>query len=184
MTVWFLLITFFKIGAFTFGGGYAMLPMIQQEVLAHQWMTEAELINFIAISESTPGSFAINVATYVGMHVGGLAGAFSATLGVILPGFLVILFIAKGMAAFQKSQVVRGMLTGLRPAVVGLIAAAVLSVAVSVFTLSKTLYPLVISAAILVVTLYFLFVRRTHPILLLLLAAGIGILAGMAGLWN
>ena len=89
-----LFLTFFKIGAFTFGGGYAMLPFIQQEVLNHSWVAEADLINFIAVSESTPGPFAINMATYIGSRVGGefgfwgsIFGSFCATLGVVLPSF-------------------------------------------------------------------------------------------------
>ena len=79
-----LLWTFFKIGAFTFGGGYAMLPLIQAEVLKKGWVTESEIVDFIAVSESTPGPFAINMATYVGTERGGLLGAFCATLGVAL----------------------------------------------------------------------------------------------------
>ena len=82
-----LLWTFFKIGLFTFGGGYAMLPLIQEEVISHGWMTDEQIINFIAVSESTPGPFAINIATYIGTEMGngfwgGLLGAFCATLGV------------------------------------------------------------------------------------------------------
>lgn len=70
-----LLWTFFKIGAFTFGGGYAMLPLVESEVVAHGWMDEQDIVNFIAVSESTPGSFAVNVATYVGEEVAGIAGS-------------------------------------------------------------------------------------------------------------
>jgi chromate transporter len=80
-----LFLTFLKIGAFTFGGGYAMLPLIEAEVAAHGWMTIEELINFIAVSESTPGPFAVNVSTYVGAETGGFPGAVCATLGVICP---------------------------------------------------------------------------------------------------
>ena len=76
---------FLKIGAFTFGGGYAMLPLIQDEVIAHNWIDSQSLIDFIAVSESTPGPFAVNIATYVGAEVGGIFGSFCATLGVILP---------------------------------------------------------------------------------------------------
>ena len=90
-----LFATFFKIGLFTFGGGYAMLPLIREETLAYSWATESEIINFIAVSESTPGPFAINMATYVGSQVGGawgflgsFFGSFFATLGVVLPSFI------------------------------------------------------------------------------------------------
>ncbi|MBR2769796.1 MAG: chromate transporter, partial [Solobacterium sp.] len=78
-----LFLTFFKIGLFTFGGGYAMLPMIRQEVLAHGWMSLEDLINFIAVSESTPGPFAINVSTYIGTETAGFLGAVAATSGVV-----------------------------------------------------------------------------------------------------
>ena len=89
-----LFITFFKIGAFTFGGGYAMLPLIQEEVLSKGWISAESLVNFIAISESTPGPFAVNMATFVGSAQGGFLGAFLATLGVVLPSFIIILIIA------------------------------------------------------------------------------------------
>lgn len=81
----YLFLTFFKIGLFTFGGGYAMIPMIQQDILSHGWLTQQQLIDFIAISESTPGPFAVNIATFVGMSQSGVAGAVCATLGVVLP---------------------------------------------------------------------------------------------------
>ena len=119
--------TFLKIGAFTFGGGYAMLPLIQEQVAAHGWLTEEELINFVAVSESTPGPFAVNVSTYVGMETGGLFGAFCATLGVVLPSFIIILTVAKMYERFKASSLVKGAMSGLRPAVVGLISAAVIS---------------------------------------------------------
>ena len=85
-----LFITFFKIGLCTFGGGYAMLPMIRQEVLSNGWMIEDELIDFLAISESTPGPFAVNISTYVGSKAYGLSGVFIATIGVVLPSFIIL----------------------------------------------------------------------------------------------
>ena len=84
-------LTFLKIGAFTFGGGYAMLPFMQQEVLANNWMNEEELLNFIAVAESTPGPIAINLATYVGYKLRKIPGALIATIGMIIPSFLYIL---------------------------------------------------------------------------------------------
>ena len=97
-----LFLTFFKIGAFTFGGGYAMLPFIKEAVLENNWMTLEEIIDFIAVSESTPGPFAINMATAIGNSQGaiqsillGVFGAFCATLGVVLPSFIIILIVAK-----------------------------------------------------------------------------------------
>ena len=185
-----LFLTFFKIGLFTFGGGYAMLPLIQEEVLRHGWIAEADLINFIAVSESTPGPFAINMATYVGSQVGGDAGVWGsllgsacATLGVVLPSVIVILIVARFYEKYKQSPIVRGCMTGLKPAVVGLIGAAVLSVA------AEVLFPAGLSAAVLTdpglyvsVGIFALTVvlafKKVHPIWLILLSAAIGILWG------
>lgn len=145
-----LFLTFFKIGLFTIGGGYAMLPLIQADVQAKGWMTAEELVNFIAVSESTPGPFAVNVSTYVGAELAGLPGAFCATLGVVLPSFLIILLVARFYAAFRSSAIVSGAMGGLRPAVIGMIGAAVVSVGQTVFLpeglAAVTAYPLVCSS--------------------------------------
>ena len=185
-----LFYTFFKIGLFTFGGGYAMLPFIQEEVLANQWVAEADLVNFIAISESTPGPFAINMATYVGAEVGGILGAVCATLGVVMPSFLVILIVAKCYEKFKESRIVRGCMTGLKPAVVGLIGAAILSVVVTVFEPLQFLASpdsawiemfrnpwLYISLVIFGGGTVLAF-KKVHPILIICLSAVLGIAAG------
>ena len=108
-----LFVTFFKIGAFTFGGGYAMLPLVEAAVLDHGWLSESQIVDFIAVSESTPGPFAINIATYVGSQrgdmlfggsvFGNIFGAFIATLGVFLPSFIIILIVAHFFEKFKKS---------------------------------------------------------------------------------
>ena len=133
-----LFFTFFKIGLFTVGGGYAMLPLIRTEVLSKGWLTAEEIVNFIAVSESTPGPFAVNIATYIGSVRGGAAGAAFATLGVVLPSFLIILAIARCYKKFKSSKIVAGLMSGLKPAVIGLIAAAVLTVGKTVFLNSAT----------------------------------------------
>ncbi|WP_287227434.1 chromate transporter [Oscillibacter sp.] len=127
-----LFLTFFKIGLFTIGGGYAMLPLIQADVQAKGWMTAEELVNFIAVSEVRQ-AFAVNVSTYVGAELAGLPGAFCATLGVVLPSFLIILLVARFYAAFRSRAIVSGAMGGLRPAVIGMIGAAVVSVGQTVF---------------------------------------------------
>ncbi|MBE6761289.1 MAG: chromate transporter [Ruminococcaceae bacterium] len=178
-----LFATFFKIGLFTFGGGYAMLPMMREEVLANNWATEAELVNFIAVSESTPGPFAINMATYVGTEQVGFFGAFFATLGVVLPSFIIILIVAKCYEKFQSSKIVMGCMSGLKPCVVGLIGAAVINIAASVlFPAGITLYAfsgvnLYISLAIFAVMAVLAF-KKVHPILIIVLSAVIGIAVG------
>lgn len=188
-----LFITFFKIGLFTFGGGYAMLPLIQEEVLAHGWATQAEIINFIAVSESTPGPFAINMATYIGSETGGsvlgvwgnVLGSFFATLGVVLPSFIVILIVAKFYEKFKNNRIVEGCMSGLRPAVIGLIAAAVISVGQTVFfgdAFSIAVFggiSFYISAAILLITAILAF-KKVHPIIIICFSAAIGIAVGYA----
>ena len=133
-----LFMAFFRIGAFTFGGGYAMIPMIQQDILSHGWLTQQQLIDFIAISESTPGPFAVNIATFVGMSQSGVAGAVCATLGVVLPSFLIILIVAKWFGRIQENIYVKAVFYGLRPASIALIAASGINVvAVTLLDLDK-----------------------------------------------
>ena len=176
-----LFLTFFKIGLFTIGGGYAMLPLIQADVQSKGWMTAEELVNFIAVSESTPGPFAVNVSTYVGAELAGLPGAFCATLGVVLPSFLIILLVARFYAAFRASAAVSGAMSGLRPAVIGMIGAAAVSVGQTVFAPDGVQalagYPLACSLAIFVL-MAFLTHRKLHPIAIILLSALLGIAAG------
>lgn len=129
-----LFLTFFKIGLFTIGGGYAMIPLIQRDVVANGWLTQQQLVDFIAVSESTPGPFAINIATFVGMKTYGVFGALMTTLGVILPSFIIILLIAKYFMTFRENRYVQAALAGLRPTVIGLIAAAAVTIGISTFT--------------------------------------------------
>lgn len=116
-----LFLTFLKIGAVSFGGGYGMIPMLTDEVIAHGWLTEAELMNFIAVSESTPGPIAINMATFIGASQGGFLGALLATVGVVLPAFIIILIVASVVKGLLQFAGVKGFLSGVRPVVVGLI---------------------------------------------------------------
>ena len=186
-----LFLTFFKIGAFTFGGGYAMLPLIQEEVLRHSWVAESDLINFIAVSESTPGPFAITMATYIGSQVGGeygvwgsIFGSACATLGVVLPSFIVILIVARFYEKYKQSRIVKGCMSGLKPAVVGLIGAAVLSVVAEVlFPLGLSLSAfanasMYVSLGIFALTVTLAFWKKVHPIWLILLSAVLGIAWG------
>ncbi len=181
-----LFLTFFKIGLFTFGGGYAMLPFIQEAVVTNNWMPEEEIVNFIAVSESTPGPFAVNISTYVGAEMGGILGSVCATLGVVLPSFIVILIVSKIYDAFKSNKYVAGCMQGLRPCVVGLIAAAVLDVFFTVFVpvgwdfSKKANYTICVSAVIFITT-YILQKKKLHPIYLILISAALGIGAGYLG---
>lgn len=178
-----LFLTFFKIGALTFGGGYAMLPLVQAEVAAKGWLSGAALVNFIAVSESTPGPFAINMATYVGNVMGGIPGGICATLGVVVPSFVIILIVARCFDRFRKSRIVSGVMSGLKPAVIGMIGAAVVSVGKTVFfaqgaALSALAGPgFYVSLAICALALVLAF-QKKHPILIICLSAAIGIAAG------
>ena len=116
-----LFYTFFLIGLFTFGGGYAMIPMIQEQVVGKGWITEANLTDFIAVSEVTPGPFAFNISTFVGNTVGGVFGAICATVGVILPSLIIIIIVAMVMKKFMKNKYVQGALCGVKPIVLALI---------------------------------------------------------------
>jgi len=173
-----LFFTFFKIGLFTFGGGYAMLPLIQEEVLNKNWATNEELINFVAVSESTPGPFAINMATYVGNTTGGFLGAFFATLGVVLPSFIIIILVAKFFEKFKDNKTVKACMTGLKSAVVGLIGAALLSMAITVFIPEEaekiSIYYLLGSFGIYALTTFLSFKKKLHPILIIAISAAIG----------
>lgn len=180
-----LFLTFLKIGAFTFGGGYAMLPLMQEEVLKNGWLSMEDIVNFIAVSESTPGPFAINMATYIGTETGGLFGAFCATMGVVLPSFVIILIVARFFMAFKENKIVRGCMSGLKPAVIGLIGAAVISVGQSVFFAESfslevfTTYAFITSLIIFAVMLLLSF-KKLHPIFIVVLSAALGIAAGYA----
>ncbi len=177
MIYWELFITFLEIGAFTFGGGYAMLPLIQQEVVKHGWMSQEELIDFIAISESTPGPFAVNASTFVGTRTAGILGAVCATLGIVLPSFVIILLIAKIFDQFQKSTVVGGAMIGLKGMVVGMIASAIITTGISVFTpmIKGEDVKEIILALVLLSGVLFGLKKKVQPILLILLAALFGI---------
>lgn len=122
-----LFISFFKIGLFGFGGGYAILSLIQHEVLGHGWITQSELTDIIAISQMTPGPIGINSATYVGyVATGSVFGSVVATFAVVLPSFIIMLALSKFVLAVQGNKYMEYALQALRPTVVGLIAAAAL----------------------------------------------------------
>ncbi|MEE1186621.1 MAG: chromate transporter [Acutalibacteraceae bacterium] len=182
-----LFLTFFKIGAFTFGGGYAMLPLIQEEVISRNWVPIEEFINFIAVSESTPGPFAINITTYIGAQKAGILGAMCSTLGVVLPSFLIILIVSQFYERFKSSKIVAGCMTGLRPAVIGLIGSAIISTALTVFfpngfsaeilSTFSFISSLIIFAIIMTLSLI-KFKKKIHPIYLIIISAVLGIASG------
>ena len=131
MIYWELFWNFLVIGAVSFGGGYGMISVVRETVLAHGWLTEGEFLSFVAVSESTPGPLAVNMATFVGASQGGFAGALLATLGVVLPSFVILLLIAAVLKNLMKYAGVNAFLSGVRPCVVAMILATALSMALS-----------------------------------------------------
>ena len=122
MSYLLLFIEFFLIGLFTFGGGYAMIPLVNELVVdKHGWLTKGEFVDFIGVCESTPGPIAINMATFVGTSQGQLLGAIVSTLGVVLPSFIIILVIASLLQKIIKNKYVQLFLNGIKPVVIGLI---------------------------------------------------------------
>ncbi len=166
-----LFYAFVRIGLFAFGGGYATLPLINTVVIDElQWMTYAEFTEIVAISELTPGPIAVNAATYVGYKVAGLAGAFFATLGVVLPSVLIILGLIRVLKAFETNIYIKKVVGGLRPAVIALIAAA----AYTIIFDGKGIADI---GGIIIAVVAFLLVRsrRLDPVLVLVLAGVSGI---------
>lgn len=123
---------FFKIGIFTIGGGYAMIPLIESEIVdKHKWLEKKDFIDLMAIAQSTPGVFAVNMAIFIGYKMRGFKGSIVTTLGTVLPSFFIILAIALFFQQFKEYQMVENMFKGIRPAVVALIAAPTFNVAKS-----------------------------------------------------
>ena len=183
-----LFLEFFKIGALTFGGGYAMIPFIQETVLKHNWMSMKDLVDFIAVSESTPGAFAVNISTYIGSETGGFLGSLCATLGLVLPPFVIIIIIAKCYQKFKESLIVNGLLFGLKSTVVGLISATVLSVAIEIFFengFTKSVFTNVnfyFSIFVFLFMLFLLLYKKFNPTLIIVISAALGIIAGYTGI--
>ena len=116
-----LFFEFFMIGLFTIGGGYAMFPLVRELVLKYNWMSETEFYNFLGVCESTPGPIAINMATYIGSTQGGLLGSILATLGVVLPSFIIIILVASILKKVIKNKYFQAFLNGVKPVVIALI---------------------------------------------------------------
>lgn len=162
-----MFLTFFKIGAFTFGGGYAMIPIIQEEVAVKRgWIEEEEFIDAIALAQGSPGAVAVNTSIYVGYKVKGVPGAIVATLGTVLPSFIIILIIAKFFYQFRNNEIVDKVFLGIRPAIVALILAAVYKLMKS----AKFGYKKIIISAITTAIIVFLGVSPVY----LILAGAIG----------
>lgn len=181
-----LFFSFLKIGAVSFGGGYAMISFIRETALAHGWLDEAALLDMIAVSESTPGPIAVNMATFVGSSQAGVLGALAATLGVVLPSFTIILVISALIRNLLKYKGVQAFLGGVRPCVVGLIlgtaallfSSTVMGVSKLGDTLATDIRGLLIFAILCIVALGFKFFakKKPSPIVMILFSAFLGII--------
>ena len=179
---------FFQTGLFAVGGGLATLPFRSRMGEIYGWFTKEELANMIAVSESTPGPIGVNMATYVGFSTAGIPGAVIATLGLITPSIIIILIIARVLAAFRQNKYVDAAFYGLRPCSVGLIAAAgllVVKIALFDFDLFKQTGVLMdifngkailLAAVLIVLTRYVKPLKKLHPVFFILGSAAIGAL--------
>jgi chromate transporter len=179
-----LFIRFFKIGLVGFGGGWAILPIIEREIVEDAgYLSEAEFYDLVAVAGSTPGPVAVNAATYVGFKLAGLPGATAATLGVILPPFTIISLISYGLTQYFSNHIVQALLKGLKAAVIGLIVIALYSTfKTTVLSLPNIIQ---ITVAIMVAGLVIIIVEwlRIHPIIAILIAGGIGAALGLLHVW-
>ena len=185
-----LFIEFFKTGLFAVGGGMATLPFLYAMSDSTGWFSHEMLADMIAVSESTPGPIGVNMATYVGFETAGIAGALVATLGLVTPSVIVVLLIAKALAAFRSNRYVDAAFYGLRPCSVGLIAAAGLLV-VKVALLDTELFAatgaiadlvnfkaLALAALLIVLTRFVKKTKGLHPVVFIALSAAVGIAFG------
>lgn len=182
-----LFFTFLKVGAFTFGGGYAMLSLIRESVVKYGWMTEEEILNFIGVETVIPGPIAVNMATYIGYDQGGFLGALLATLGVVLPSFVIILVVAALIKNLLKYPPIKAFISGMRPAIGGLILSVGVTMALTAFFGIDSVYTvdfsfdwrtLVVLAVVIAVPLVWKHIRKKEfsSILLVVISGALGMI--------
>ena len=169
-----IFLTFFKIGAFTFGGGYAMIPLIQREAVEnHHWVTDEDILDIVAIAESTPGPIAVNAATFVGYRVRGFWGAVAATLGVVLPSFVIILAISYVLRQFRQLKAVQYAFQGIRAGVLVLMLKALIK-------MFKTNRKGIVAYVIMGLSFVLTAVCKVNTFLVIALCAVLGLITAMA----
>jgi chromate transporter len=165
-----LFLIFFKIGLFAFGGGLAMLPLIQEEVVENnQWLTEQEFIDLVAIAQSTPGPIAVNAATFIGQKTGGILGGVFATAGVVMPSIIIMFIIASFFFIFANNKYVKEALAWIKPGTIGFIASAVWFIGYKTLVDWKSL---LIFLGVLTLSFY----KKPNPIIITIVTGVIGIL--------
>lgn len=172
---------FFKTGLFSIGGGMATVPFLKRIGESTGWYTDADLMNMLAVSESTPGPIGINMATYVGFTVKGVLGSLAATVGEVTPSVIIVFIIAGALAKFRNSKYVSNALYGIRPASTGLIGAAGLSVIVTVLFTVKGSFGvnpggLILAILLFIFTNYVKKTKKLHPIIFIAVSAAAGII--------
>lgn len=173
--LWELFAVFSKIGAFTIGGGYAMLPLIQTEVVDKKgWLSQEEFLDILAIAEVTPGPVAINTSTYVGYKLAGVKGSLIATLGTVIPSFTIILIVARYLWDYRNNPVLDRIFLGIRPAVAALVFSAVYRIGKAMdYSLYAVMWTVITAIGIIIFDI--------NPILIILAAAIISVLIGLYG---
>lgn len=187
-----LFLNFLVIGAVSFGGGYGMISLVRETVLSKGWLTESQFMDFIAVSESTPGPLAVNMATFIGSSQGGILGAFTATLGVVLPSFFIILIIAAVLKNILKYAGVKAVLTGIRPCIVAMIIATAISMGLNIFigaeksgdAISPDIRSIIIFFILIAVQLMCgkVLKKKLSPILMIVFSAVLGIVVFGCGI--
>ena len=181
-----LFLTFLMIGAVSFGGGFTMIPLIQDIVVEKGWMTAEQLLNFIAVSESTPGPLAINLATFIGSKIGGLLGGIIATIGVVIPAWLVVILVVTVLKKLFKYKPVNAFLVGLRPAIIGIILGTAINLLTNSLFGIETIYDnfkidymaIIIFTVIVIFNFIFRKIKKKSPspIFLILVSACLGMI--------
>lgn len=181
-----LFLEFFKVGLFTFGGGYAMIPVVKDVVIKNNWLSIDEFTNMIGICESTPGPLAINMATYVGSIQAGFFGSLLATVGVVLPSYIIILLIAKLLSKIEKNEIIKKIMFGIKPVVVALVLSTGLILLFNCLVINFDFYNIKVSfnivslvCFIIIALIYVLFKKvfkyDLSAIMIIIISAGLGI---------
>lgn len=164
-----LFLTFLKIGTFSFGGGYAMIPFMQREIIEnHNWISNNVFMDIIGISQMTPGPVSINSATFIGFKVSGILGSVAATLGVVTTSFILVSIASKAMEKFKESKVLKGALLGMRPVLIALIIQAFVDLAKDAYVDIKSVIITLIIGALLLS-------KKVHPIACIIIAGILGV---------
>ncbi|MBE6773194.1 MAG: chromate transporter [Ruminococcaceae bacterium] len=179
-----LFLAFLEIGAVSFGGGYGMISLIREKVISNGWLTDSELLNIVAVAESTPGPIAVNMATFVGSDQGGFLGSMCATVGVVLPSFVIILLISALMKNLLKYKGISAFLSGVRPCVAGMILATALTMLLSkIFSVTDIssaaavdFFAIIIFMLLILFTFVYKKIKKSKPspILMIIISALLG----------